>query len=75
MLQNYTPEFKKKIVRLHLEKRRTINSITTEYGISKESVDDAVNFRKNAKPKAFKFLRPLMKRKLLRQPSPSQRTE
>ena len=38
MPQNYTPEFKKKIVLLRLEEGRTINSITTEYGISKESV-------------------------------------
>ena len=38
MPQNYAPEFKKKIVRLRLEEGRTINSITTEYGISKESV-------------------------------------
>jgi len=38
MPQNYTPEFKKKIVRLRLEEGRTINSITTEYGISKESL-------------------------------------
>ena len=38
MPQNYTPEFKKKIVRLCLEKGRIISSITTEYGISKESV-------------------------------------
>lgn len=38
MPQNYTPEFKKKIVRLRLQEGRTINSVTTEYGISKESV-------------------------------------
>lgn len=38
MSQNYTPEFKKKIIRLRLEEGRTINSITKEYGISKESV-------------------------------------
>lgn len=38
MPQNYTPEFKKKIIRLRLEEGRTINSITTEFGISKESV-------------------------------------
>ncbi len=38
MPQNDTPEFKKKIVRLRLEEGRTINSITTEYSISKESV-------------------------------------
>lgn len=38
MPQNYTPEFKKKIVRLRLKEGRTINNITTEYVISKESV-------------------------------------
>ena len=38
MPQNYIPEFKKKIVRLRLEEGRTINSITTEFGVSKESV-------------------------------------
>lgn len=38
MPQNYLPEFKKKIVRLRLEEGRTINSITSEYNISKESV-------------------------------------
>ena len=38
MPQNYTPEFKKKIVRLRLQEGRTINSVTTEYGIAKESV-------------------------------------
>ena len=38
MPQNYTPEFKKKMVRLRLEEGRTINSITTEYGISKGGV-------------------------------------
>ncbi len=38
MPQNYTPEFKKKIVRLRLEEGRTIKSITTEYSISKETI-------------------------------------
>lgn len=38
MPQNYTPGFKKKVVRLRLEEGRTINSITMEYGISRESV-------------------------------------
>lgn len=38
MPQNYTPEFKKKIIRLRLEEGRTIHSITSEYHISKESV-------------------------------------
>ena len=31
MPQNYTPEFKKKIVRLHEEEGRTYKSITAEY--------------------------------------------
>ena len=38
MPQNYTPEFKKKIVRLHLEEGRTYKSITAEYGVSKASI-------------------------------------
>lgn len=37
MPQNYTPEFKKKIVRLH-EEGRTCKSITAEYGVSKASI-------------------------------------
>jgi len=37
MTQNYTPEFKKKIVRLHEEEGRTYKSITAEYGVSKAS--------------------------------------
>ena len=38
MPQNYTPEFKKKIVRLHEEEGRTYKSITSEYGVSKASI-------------------------------------
>ena len=38
MPQNYTPEFKKKIVRLHEEEGRTYKSITAEYGVSKASM-------------------------------------
>jgi len=38
MSQNYTPEFKKKIVRLHEEEGRTYKSITAEYDISKASI-------------------------------------
>lgn len=38
MPQNYTPEFKKKIVGLRLEEGRTISSITTEYHIFKEKL-------------------------------------
>lgn len=38
MSQSYTPEFKKKIVRLHEEEGRTYKSITDEYGVSKASI-------------------------------------
>ena len=38
MSQNYTPEFKKKIVRLHEEEGRTFKSITSEYGVSKAAI-------------------------------------
>ena len=38
MPQNYEPEFKKKIVRLHIEQGRTYKSITDEYGVSKASI-------------------------------------
>lgn len=38
MPQSYTPEFRKKIVRLHLEEGRTYNSIIAEYGVSKASI-------------------------------------
>ncbi|MCI9198506.1 MAG: transposase [Lachnospiraceae bacterium] len=38
MSQNYTPEFKKKIVRLHEEEGRTYKSITAEYVVSKASI-------------------------------------
>ena len=37
MPQSYTPEFKKKIIRLH-EEGRTYKSITAEYGVSKASI-------------------------------------
>lgn len=38
MPQNYTPEFKKKIGRLHEEEGRTYKSITAEYGVSKVGI-------------------------------------
>ncbi len=38
MPQVYTPEFKKKIVRLHEEEGRTYKSIIAEYGVSKSSI-------------------------------------
>ena len=50
MPENYTPEFKKKIVRLHLEEGRTYKSITAEYGVSKAvSPSGAVNSAENAR--------------------------
>jgi transposase orfA, IS3 family len=36
--QQYEPEFKQQIVRLHLEEGRTYRSLTAEYGISKASI-------------------------------------
>lgn len=40
MNQNYEPEFKKKIVRLHLEEGRTLKGLAEEYGISKASISN-----------------------------------
>lgn len=40
MPQKYEPEFKKKIVRLHLEEGRTVKSLMQEYGISKSAVSN-----------------------------------
>ena len=54
MPQNYTPEFKKKIIRLHLEEGRTIKSITTEYGVSKASVSKwCTEFNEECQAKAI----------------------
>lgn len=36
--QNYEPEFRKKIVRLHIEEGRTLKSLASEYGVSKASI-------------------------------------
>ncbi len=53
MPQNYTPEFKKKIVRLHVEEGRTYKSITAEYGVSKASISKWCNeFSKECQEKA-----------------------
>ena len=38
MPQSYTPEFKKKIVRVHKEEGGLYKSITAEYGVSKASI-------------------------------------
>ena len=36
--QHYEPEFKKKLIRLHLEEGRTLQSISAEYGVAKSSI-------------------------------------
>ena len=40
MNPNYEPEFKKKIVRLHLEEGRSLKGLASEYGISKASISN-----------------------------------
>mgnify|MGYP005900737015 FL=1 len=40
MSQYYEPEFKKKIVRLHLEEGRTLKGLAAEYGVSKASISN-----------------------------------
>lgn len=53
MPQSHTPEFKKKIVRLHLEDGRTYKSITAEYGVSKASISKwCAEFSKECQTKA-----------------------
>jgi len=55
MSQSYTPEFKKKIVRLHEEEGRTYKSITAEYGVSKASISKwCSEFSKECQEKALK---------------------
>ena len=54
MPQSYTPEFKKKIVRLHKEEGRTYKSITAEYGVSKASISQwCRDFSKECQEKAL----------------------
>ena len=38
MNKNYESEFKKKIVRFHLEEGRFLKGLATEYGVSKASI-------------------------------------
>ena len=38
MSKQYEPEFKKKIVRLHLEEGRTLKGLAAEYGVSQASI-------------------------------------
>ena len=43
MSQHYEPEFKKNIVRLHLEEGRSLKSLAAEYGISHASISNWTN--------------------------------
>ena len=59
MSQSYTPEFKKKIIRLHIEEGHTYKRITAEYGVSKSSYG-SVQKKKSVKiiqilPESFPF--------------------
>lgn len=40
MSKHYETEFKKKIVRLHLEEERTLKGLAAEYGVSKASISN-----------------------------------
>lgn len=40
MNQHYEPEFKKKIVRLHLEEGRSLKGLAAEYGVSHASISN-----------------------------------
>ena len=40
MNQHYEPEFKKNIVRLHLEEGRSLKGLAAEYGVSKASISN-----------------------------------
>ena len=55
MPQTYTPEFRRKIVRLHEEEGRTYKSITAEYGVSKASISKwCREFSEECQEKALK---------------------
>ena len=49
MSQYYEPEFKKKIVRLHLEEGRSLKGLAEEYGVSQAFLFGPNNSVKNAK--------------------------
>ena len=49
----YEPEFKKKIVQLHLEEGRTLQSLTDEYGVVKSTINTwCKNYAKECQEKA-----------------------
>jgi len=43
MSKHYEPEFKNRIVRLHLEDRRTLKSLADDYSISRTSITNWIN--------------------------------
>ena len=43
MSKHFEPEFKKKIVRLHLEDGRTIRALAAEFDVSKASISNWIN--------------------------------
>ena len=43
MSQHYEPEFKKNIVKLHLEDDRSLRSLTEEYKVSKATITNWIN--------------------------------
>ena len=47
MSRHYEPEFKKKIVRLHLEEGRCLKSLAAEYGVSHASISNWTNQFRN----------------------------
>ena len=47
MPQVYEPEFKRKLVRLHLEEGRSYKSLTQEYGVSKSAISKCVELFSN----------------------------
>lgn len=49
--QHYEPEFKKKIVRLHLEEGRSLKGLAAEYGVSHASISNWTNVQ-------YKHVRP-----------------
>lgn len=50
----YEPEFKKKIIRLHLEEGLTYKSLTQEYGVSKSAISRWVEEFSNECPQKAK---------------------
>ena len=47
MSQHYEPEFKKKLVRLHLEEGRSLKCLAAEYGVSHASISNWTNQFRN----------------------------